>query len=233
MIKKLVIIFFLFTVVSHSANYLDSFSSYRSQVKTALNVSTSDVTYLADTTLNQLIREGVNEIIPMVQAKKQTFSDTTLARKGAIALDSLAVGVRYVYWSKNDSVKTLLYVPKEQWYQLEVKILNVNDKENPYNNRPSYYDYDESYIYLYPVPYITGDTIKYDAFSKIKNISAVTALSDIPVQYRNVILKYVIFKAAESKQHPLTQQFEKNYLTSAQNAFNLIRKAQPVETSTP
>lgn len=227
---------FVLTPLIHSADYSDSFAEYRRQVKTMLGVSTSNTTYVTDTVLNDFIRKGVIAVSPIVQADKQIFTTTTTIGVNAYTIDSSVVTPINVYMKEGAKIKSLLYLPKEQWYQVLPKDLTSQSTEQNkfYENNPSYYDYDADAIYLYPVPYNTGDTIKYEAIVRVTNISAYDSLATIPQVYRTGILDYVAYQVALSKQHPLLEQYYRNYQESISNINALLnRRGVSVEKTTP
>jgi len=228
--KKIMFLFImLFATSVWSADYADSFSEYRIQVKNALGVATTNSTWVSDTTLNDMIRQAVVAVGPIVRPKKETFSFVTTYQQGAYSLDTTVLGLITVYFEENDKIRTFLYTPKEKWYQLF-----PNDTSKDYSIGPSYYDYIDDKLFLYPTPPVNGDTIKYEAYTKINSISALDSLSLVPQQYRTAVLDYVCYRVATLKQHPLTEVYYRNYQESISiiNA-TLNRRGVPVEKSTP
>ena len=231
--KKLLLVLFLMSqfVTSYSADYAGNFAGYRAQVKNAFDVSTSNSTWVTDTVLNDLIRQGIIAVSPIIQARKKTYVTTTTYRVGTYNLDSAVVGVTDVYWSKNDSLKTLVYAPKEKWYQVETGLAGVGVG---YNSRPSYYDWIDGKLFLYPVPARNGDTIKYEAYCKVSDISAKDSLLQIPQVYRTAVIDYVVYRVALSKQSPLLDAYYRNYVESIQNINNSLNsRGIPVEKVNP
>ena len=230
--KKL---FFLLTLLLAtsvlSADYADSFSEYRIQVKNALGVEITNSTWVSDTTMNDMIRQAVIAVGPIVRPKKEQFSFITTYMSGTYDLDSTVLGISDIYWRKNDSLKTFTYMPKQSWYQSEVRVLTG---KTGFEMQPTYYDFEDDKLFLFPIPINNGDTIVYDAFTKVIDVSASTDLSTIPQQYRTAILDYVCYRVAVLKQHPLTDIYYRNYQESISiiNA-TLNRRGVPVETSTP
>ena len=226
-------LFFLFVILLAtsvwSADYADSFSEYRIQVKNALGVSTSNTTWVSDTTLNDMIRQAVIAVGPIVKSKKETFNIITTYQQAAYDLDTTVVGLITVYYEKNRNVRTFLYAPKESWYQI---FKDETDKD--FTSDPLYYDNIDDKLFLYPTPSKNGDTIKYEAFTKVNSISALDSLSTIPQQYRTAILDYVCYRVAVLKQHPLTDVYYRNYQESVSiiNA-TLNKRGVPVEKDTP
>ena len=226
------ILFILLLLISGnvlSDDYANSFSEYRIQVKNAFGVRTDNSTWVSDTTMNDMIRQAVIAVGPIVRNKKETFSFLTVINQGAYDLDSTVLGLITVYYEKNDIIRTFSYAPKGHWREIFPK-----DEKKDYILEPSYYDYIDDKLFLYPTPPVNGDTIKYEAFTKVNSISALDSLSLIPQQYRTAVLDYVCYRVAVLRQHPLTDVYYRNYKESIAiiNA-TLNRRGVPVETSTP
>ena len=206
--KKLIIIFLILLCGNVlSADFCENFEEYRRQIKRNLHLDTAS-TAISDTTLNQFIRQGVIKVMPLIQAIKSTDLFVTVHRQGVYTLDSTVVGVLNVEWSKNDSLKSLLYSPKEIWHEKELKTLAG---ERSYDGRPSFYDYIDNTIYLYPVPFRNGDSIRVSVYRKINSISALDSLILIPQKYRVAVLEYATWISARTVQHPLMETFERDF----------------------
>jgi len=226
--KRLLLIILLLVVCSSvqaARGHLDSLRNYEVQVKIYLNVDTTNTTYITTGALDHLIREAIITNMVLMRGDKTTdASKVTTALQNTYALDTLMSGVSGVSWVKNDSVKSLLYVPREKWYEMEHKI-TVGQEDN-YQRRPSYYDYDDDNVYLFPVPHIAGDTIEIAGWQRIGRLpgavadDTTSALIAIPQKYRAVIARYAAWLVADSKQHPSAAAFKNRWmeLLSAINA---------------
>lgn len=197
----------LFTT-SYPADVLDSYSSYRSQIKRNLSIADADTLFMSDSSMNEMIRLGVISVLNDMKGVKEEFSFLTSYKQGTYSLDSLAMGVVDVRWSKNDSVKTFLYVPKEKWYQMEFKHVG----EAKYEKRSSYYDFNDDNLFIYPTPVKTGDTIKYQAWRKIPSISAVDSLSIVPQKVRPMVADFITSRVAKAEGHPLASFYMGEYM---------------------
>ena len=221
------LIFLLFCTTIQGADVLEVFEQYRHGIKQSLGLDIAS-SAIADTTLNEYVRRAVFQIIPLLQPRmiEDTIGPTT-ANDNVYSLDTLTIGISSVQWRTRDSIKSLIYAPREVWYQLNVDP-NLANEENPYNKRPSYYDYADSQIFLYPIPTIANDTFYVMSWYKVQAIVALDSLIKIPVQYRVAILSYATYLAARSKTHPQTELFWKEYQETILN----IRRAygRPVES---
>lgn len=221
--KLFVILLFLFLGMfvnqkSNAADFMYSMQEYRWQIRRNLGIDITNTAYISDSSLNQFVRYSIVSMNPLMRAYKTIDSFTTTYGETRYPLDTFVtdsiVGIIDVIWNSKDSIKSLVYMPKDQWYQLEVR--HTLGKTG-YELRPSYYDYIDNYLFVYPAPSVTGDTIVITAWSKIEDIStsdSTKGLDDIPQPYRTVILNYATYKIAQAKQHPMTELFKQDYLES-------------------
>lgn len=209
----------LFLSTAQSADLLDKYRDYRYAIKQALGIDTASTMY-ADTTLNQFIRLSQLHVSPLIRFRQKEFSVITTYKQNRYTLDTMITGIEVVEWKKIDSVKSLIYAPKNSWYQLPVK--QSKDEPEAYARRPSYYDYTDSLIFLYPVPIEVGDTIRILAWVKLPNVASDSlALIAIPIEYRDAVLKYATYKTAQSRQHPLTEVV---YKRDADEAIGILTR---------
>lgn len=208
----LIIIVMIFAANVRSADYLETFVDYRWSMRRALGIDTTSQRVLDDTTANQFIRESVNRVLPTLRPR--LIEDTVVISQydNTYSLDTLTIGISSVEWRRRDSVKSFIYAPRSVWYQLDINP-NIIDEENPYDQRPSYYDYTDSLIFLYPVPAIASDTVYVLSWYKVPAIISADNLINIPVQFRTAVLRYAIYLVAQSRRHPLTELYLKDYET--------------------
>ena len=193
-----------------SSDFCETFEDYEWRIKGKLNLDTAS-TAISDTIMHQHIREAVIKVLPMIRGIKSIDTILTTANAGAYSLDSTVVGVLNVEWFKEDSLKTMLYSPKSGWYQYVVKGLSG---KKGYEKRPSYYDYIDNLLFMFPIPISGGDSIEVSVYRKVNSISALDSLVLIPQKYRVAILEYATFLAASSIQSPLMAIFEKSFKES-------------------
>lgn len=205
--KRITLIALLIASSVLSAEYLSTFSAVRSEVKSALNIS--GTTYVSDSTLNGFIREAIVTTNPTLRGNKTVTSFVTSYYQNTYSIDTLLIDILSVEWSYNDSVKSLVYVPRSKWYEQAHK--ETKDKSG-YEKRPSFFDFTDDQIFLYPTPTKTGDTIRVLGVSRITGMDTLSSLATVPEEYRPAILKYVIWKVASSKQHPLSDRYYNEYV---------------------
>jgi hypothetical protein len=208
--KRITIFLLLFLASSvGAADFLDSFSEYRAHVKRKLGIATTNTTYVSDSSFNQFVREAVVAVVPVVGADKEIKVTTSSYRQMTYTLDTQVVKIHSVRWSKNDSTKSLLFVPMEVWYEQEHK--STTNQQKPHDKRPSYYFYTDTQLFVHPPPVIVGDTFRILATLKVKDIAAAADLAAVYPKYRVALLNYVAWKVAESRQHPMTNMFKADY----------------------
>jgi hypothetical protein len=162
---------------------------------------------MTDSVLNQLIREAVVTVNPIIHGYKTTKTFLTSFESSTYPLDSL-IGIMSVQWRHGDSIRSIVYMPREKWVELQNQ--NTWGADNPYLERPSVYDYTDDQITLFPVP-TSSDTIQIVGFQKIPNITIISQVSQIPQKYRVAILKYATWLVARAKQHPQALTFLNEY----------------------
>jgi len=213
-VKKIIFLLVLgLATTSWSLDYGDSFLQYRNQIKRKLGHDTASVEP-NDSIYNYMIREAVIKVMPIIRAGKKSFSFVTTYRSNSYALDTTVNGVFSLYWSKNDSIKTLIKAPMEEWYKLMKSDETILSGKKGYQSRPTYWDYRDSTVILFPTPTRSGDTIRYDAYIKVIGIGEDDNLSSIPQKYRVVIVEYATYLMAQILQHPNVTTYKKDFSES-------------------
>lgn len=220
------LVFSLFALPVASADlFLSNFLKYRHTIRTSLGLDTSSAAF-SDTTLNDFVRQATYHITPTTQFRQRQFSFATTYKQNTYVLDTAIMQIIAVEWFNVDSIKSIIYAPKTSWYQLPVK--QSKNETKRYARLPSYYDFTDSLIFLYPVPIIVGDSIRILASTKLPDFNSKDTLTMVPIEYRDAILKYATYLAARSRSHPLTQLFYQEYQETIVN----IRQAygRPIES---
>lgn len=230
--KRFIPIILTWLVLASTASadqFLATFEEVAWQARRDLNVDTAGNAYLTDTVAYQKIREGIALINPLLKGDKATTVHITSFHQNTYTLDTTFVGIISVEWAKGDTVKGLVFVPRERWYEMEHK--STKGKKE-YLERPSYYDYTEDQLFVHPPPRIIGDTIKVLGWKRLSYMDTLSLLLGIPEAQRVVVLKYVIWQAGKAKGNPLTQIFRDDYL-EARAAVNMVfnNRGRAVATS--
>lgn len=227
--KKLFVLLLVLTGgVASAADFMDSFSAYRSQMRRALGVDVTNTTYLSDSTANEFLREGVMTVSPQVGGDRFDTTFRTIFWRSNYTLDTFVMGVKAVVISKNDTAKGLLYVPMSQWYQMEHKTTTA--QQDNYLRRPSYWDFYDNKVWLYPPPTIANDTVRVFVWRKPRQISDTTNLTALHPMARLAVLKYAIWQAAQARQHPNTPMYKGEYDVALMNAIKSIDGGIGVQT---
>lgn len=193
--------------VSNAGDFLKTALDYREAIKNIYGVATSNSTWMTDTVLNQLIRQAVVKVNPLMRGVK--FKDTVITawQQSDYALDSM-IGVISVSWQREDTVRPIVYAPLETWGALTHQSTWGGD--DPYLSRPSVYDVTDNQIMFFPPPTQT-DTVEIVGFRKVYGIVTTSDFSAIPQSYRIPVLYYAAFLVAQSKQHPGTDRMLNEY----------------------
>jgi hypothetical protein len=207
-----------------NADFLLTTANYRNQIKRKMNIAISNTTWETDTVLNELLREAIITVNPIIRGYKTTLTKVTRVDSSDYSLDSL-IGIMSVVWKRSDTVRSIPYLPREKWATITPQ--NTYGYGDAYLERPIVYDYTDNLISLFPVP-STSDTIKIVGFQKIPNITVITQVSEIPQRYRVAVLKYATWLVARAHQHPYAQSYLDEYHESLNFLVSLPNEATNV-----
>ena len=201
-----------------AGDFVGSFAEYRKAIKRKCGIDMSNTAWLPDSTMNDFVKEAVAAVNPIVMGRK--IIDTIasiLSQENTYEIDSNMIGVFSVAWRNGDSVKSLVPVPRTLWHQQPHQ--TTIGQIDGYLKYPSYYDFIDGYVSVFPVPRISGDTVGdtlngafvVTGWSLVPDLTSGASISLIPQQYRATILEYATWKVAEAKQHPLAAGFRSNF----------------------
>lgn len=216
--KKLLIAILLLAASVGATDFCDSYGSYRNQVKRRLNVPIGTTTGIfADTVMNQIIREGLVYTTGLRKSAKIVKKVVTTKDIVSYKIDSLIIDVSSVYWSKNDSIKPLQYMPIALWPTV---LEGEKDSLTGYDARPDFYNCSDTALFLAPVTSVTGDTIVVEGYRKIPSISAVDSVAVLPQKYRVIVIAYAVRAMAQALQHPMVEIFDRAFRESVTDIKN-------------
>jgi hypothetical protein len=186
------------------AGMYEDFADCRVYMRTLLDVSG---TTLSDSTANMFLRDAAHSVNFELAAKKALLTDTLVRKKGTYKLDSFAVIVS-VDIKFNDTIKSLLYVPREKWSsQTHQSTFGAKG----FLRFPSYFDWNDSLIFIAPAPFSSGDSIFFVGIRRLPISDSGGSLSYLSLEYRIAVVKYAAFLAARAKQHPMAGSFLQDY----------------------
>lgn len=197
---------------SSGADFAGTFAEYRSQVRSLLGLAITNTLFASDSVLNQLIRQSVIAVNPIIKGKTQSYKVAVVASQDIYTLDTSIVAVHTVDMVKGTLQKQLKFVSRETFWQMKVD--TGKGKRDP---RPEYYDWDNGFLYLWPIQ-VQGnfDTIRVTATKRIPSIAAADSLNIIPQQYRPAIVQYATWLVARARQHPLADTFKRDAMDAIQ-----------------
>jgi len=237
--KKLILLVVLLSLsvgAMGAGGMYPTFAGAAIQIREKLGYTTATSNIASDSACYNHIREGVLTVSPLVRAKQKSQSVTTTYRTQSYVLDTLTIGIDWVAWSKNDSTKSLLFVPRERWFEMEHK---TTTSGTGFLKRPSYYDYTHDSvgmtIFLYPVPTLKdadADTILVMSHLRRGDLDTSITLTYLPEEYRSAVVKYATWKLAQARQHPSTEMFHQEYVEQI-NVIRSLDRGYKVEKATP
>ena len=181
-----------------AADFADDLAEIRLQVKSKLGIAENNITAINDSTLNRFIREAVVTLSPDIIGINRIDTVITLFKQNMYLLDTSVTQVTDVWWRKKDSIKSLTYLPRYQWYQQKLRTL-MGKKD--YEARPAYFDFlkvrdDTCYLTVYPAPVIHSETLFVLSVAKVENISDATGLSSLSQTDRAKVVNYTAYLTA-------------------------------------
>ena len=203
--KRLILLLVLLgTIPVQAASWLDARDDYAVAARVKLGIATGSTGYLSDSTASLLFNEAVTAILPVNRGIKRITKIVTSVYQDTYALDTTLIGIEGVRWTKRDSVKSLMYLPVSKWNQPH----DETGGQTSTLNRPSFYDYTDSLLVVYPCPsYPGGDTLEVWGWHRLGNTDTDTLPTKIYERYRVAILYHMVWNFAKSRQDPRTQIF--------------------------
>jgi hypothetical protein len=171
-----------------------------------LGVTTSSSGYLNDTTGALAYNEAVTAILPINQGVKRITKIVLTYQQDTYPLDTTLIGIIGVRWSKADSAKSLRYVPVNMWAEQEH---NTTIGKSGLLKRPSFYDYTDSLLVVFPPPTLTtGDTLEVWGWHRLAHVDSNSVTTQIPEKYRVAVLYHMVWNIAKARQDPRLQLFK-------------------------
>ena len=215
--KKFLFLFLVLCCSTQGAGLFEDFTSVNAQVRAKLGLAATDTVTISDTVIHQFTREALLTINVNFQGtlKRDSLYPTYL--DNTYELDSLTAEVLAVWWQKEDSLKSLTYLPKSQWYEQKVEMLKG---KKGLEVRPSFYDVEfidsaTVLLVLFPTPVIPKDTIfivSYLAFTP--NIRTTTSLSGLNRRLQAPVVNLTAYLCALHLSSPKAETLYKDFLFS-------------------
>lgn len=197
--KALILILLLASTVSGST-FLGTREDYYAQVRLKLGLTVAASGLLTDTAASAFLSEAIVQIVPGDGYIKKVTTISTLRGVIGYAFDTTLVSVQNVWWHKSDTVKYLIHVSGE-FTEAQSHKSTIGTRD-PLLRRPSYYQYTDDSLYLYPAPSLTADNIYILGYHRIGDVTSTDTLTAIPEQYRTPILNYMVWAVSQSRGLP-------------------------------
>jgi len=215
--KKFLFMFLVLCCSTQGAGLFEDFTSVNAQVRGKLGLAATDTVTISDTVIHQFAREALLTINVNFQGivKRDTLYPSYY--QNTYELDSLTAEVISVFWQKQDSLKSISYLPKGQWYEQKVELLK--GKEG-FEVRPSFYDVEfidsaTVLLLLFPTPVIPLDTIfivSYVAFTP--DIRTTTSLSGLNRRLQTPVVNLTAYLCAVHLSSPKAEMLYRDFLFS-------------------
>lgn len=195
---------------SDSTLYL-TFDQIAVAARGSLGYDTTSTVGLSDAANARFAREGLLALQPFMKGDEVEWIFTTTYMEHRYAIDSDIVWISSVTWRKQDSAKVLLPITMKNWGQVEHK--HTMGAKN-YLAHPSYYDWSDAYLLLYPIPSLKSgayDTIRVIGYQAVSDLDTITTMTHLKERYRIAVKKYVTWQAAKANYDVRTNLFMQEY----------------------
>ena len=215
--KRLLTLLLVLCCSTQAAGLFDDFTSVNAQVRAKLGLAATDTVTISDTVIHQFAREALLTINVNFQGTVKRDTLYPSYYQNTYELDSLTAEVITVWWQKADSFKSLIYLPKNQWYEQKVKLLK--GKEG-FEVRPSFYDVEiidsaTVLLVLFPTPVIILDStfiVSYVSFTP--DIGTTTSLSDLRRGLKVAVANYTAYLCALHLSSPKAEMLYRDFMFS-------------------
>ncbi len=188
----------------YADDFLDSLREQCALVRQNLNIATNG-SQLEDSVVAKYIREGYCILAPAVKGRQVRdtivtvqYQEDYVVATGVTGIDSTLIEILKVRMSNKDTIKTIKHAAQEVWDTLFPEGYTLKGRTGM-TAHPSYYDWVQGRITLYPVPYIAGDTIIIDGVARVHTIMTdSTFVAQFPVIYRPLVTTYATVRQAEA-----------------------------------
>ena len=213
MIKKYLLIAIIILLASTNCfsgdPYLSGFDEIKQHVLMNMGWDISNSTLVGDSAFNMFIRMAVCEVSDYLRGDESSEIITSVADQNTYTLDSTIIGIWAVNMNWGDSTKALIHYPMDKWEEL-VSNKTLEGKSG-YQARPTYYDYDQDNIYLYPTPVVNSDSIMVRHWKEVSGLGSLDSIPNVDMIYRTTIVRHVVWNIALARTDDRTASYEKAY----------------------
>ena len=230
--KRLTLVILILGIpgVVSAGSWLDTRAKYYTAMRMKLGY-VATASGLAPTAHCSLLwSEAASIILPINKGIKKLTEVVTSYRQATYTLDSTIIDIEAVFYDSSGMLKPLEYLPIKLWGK--VPHLETGGTPNPELARPSFYDYTDSVLLIYPTQ--TGhtwkDTLTIVAWHRLDGVDTVTVSRDIPEQYRAAILYHMVWNHAKARKDSRAEEFRAELaLALSQIGLKLLAGGQVVE----
>jgi len=196
MIKRIIVLLFLFSQVVYGADFLDDVHDMTLMVYQNLSLKT--INDKVDSTIIQKHIKSAFAFLVSTGAREWQDTVVTVKYQMDYVLDSQLIQVYDVYWHHMDSIKGMNKITTGQLDTLR-GIRRSLIGEKGFLARSDYFRWVNGRITLIPPPVIANDTIIIIGIAKIEDIDTGTTFpAEILVTYRPLIVSYATALTAAS-----------------------------------
>lgn len=190
--------------------FLADFDDCYRSIRLNHGYSEDNTDFATDSVLSWYLRQSVVEVACFVMGYEFDTSVITSqdVAKYGFGASSDIWGISSVIWSKGDSTKALKYIPAQLWPDMEHQTC-VGKQQ--YEARPSYYDWSDDYLRVYPAPNEDAETLIVNAYGLAEDVDTTSDMDSVRVYYRMAIVNHATWKLAIARSDPRADAFRLMY----------------------
>ena len=187
--KLFALIMLVFALNVQAQDYATDTTVVIAQVKQNVGWATTNDNVI-DSIIVGYIKEGAFIVSSAIRSRILFDTVVTTAHDHFIAYDTLMVTIDDVGFFSRDSIKELRWRDREGWDTLEAVDDYLIGKFKWDERLPSYYDWDAGYLFLFPTPGHSGDSLLIIGYGRPDNMEGKVDLTDIVLTHRPAVVYY-------------------------------------------
>lgn len=222
----LIFLIVLLPLTAVAGDLFKEFLDIRAFIRSELSYEGSSDGPKSDTLLNTYIRVAIVVVNPLIEAKTTRVAKLITRGTSGYVLDSTVnVVSALIKIPSTDSIKSLVYSPRELWSEQEHSSTDRSKTIN-WQSRPSFFHYTDSSIVLFPTPSINDDSLIIITVQRQPDIDTLASLTQYPRKYRVAMVMYATYMVARAIQHPMTPLFRSDYVQHVANIQATLNRKQ-------
>lgn len=222
MMKKIVFICIVLLAVSsaQTAELYSTITACRWKMRLLVGLDTASSNALPDTVANGFIRDAIVHCAPEIRARQFKKKTVTVDGREQYAVDSI-IRIISVETKFSDTMKPMKFLPRQFWAEQAHQY--TGGGQMSFLARPSFYDFDDDSVYVYPIPSRT-DSLFITGVVKFSSIDTLTSLTRYPEKLRLTFIWYAAYLWALAERDNRVTMYYQNYEIEQQKVDRIYRR---------